>query len=88
VARLVLTRGLNVRQTEALVKKLSGRPAASAAAAAPPDEGHDELVDELYGVLEAPVRIRRGKRGGTIQIAFKDRDELERLVGLLRSLGA
>jgi hypothetical protein len=34
------------------------------------------------------VRIRSGKRGGTIQIAFKSKDELERLIGLLRTLGA
>ena len=34
------------------------------------------------------MRIRSGKRGGTIQIGFKDAAELERLVELLRSLGA
>jgi hypothetical protein len=34
------------------------------------------------------VRIRSGKRGGSIQITFKSQAELERLVGLLRSLGA
>jgi hypothetical protein len=44
-------------------------------------------VDELYGVLEAPVRITSGARGGSIQIAFKSKAELERIVALLRSLG-
>jgi ParB family chromosome partitioning protein len=88
VARLVVSQGLSVRQTEALVKKLN-EDASGAAAVSPPPTAADftDLVDELYGLLETPVRIRSGKRGGTIQIAFKSRGELERLVGLLRSLG-
>lgn len=89
VARLVASQGLSVRQTEALVKELNGEAPGGAAPAARPPAGADfsELVDELYGLLETPVRIRSGKRGGTIQIAFRSRGELERLVGLLRSLG-
>lgn len=89
VARLVASRGLSVRQTEALVKKLNEEAPGGAAPAARPPAGSDfsDLVDELYGLLETPVRIRSGKRGGTIQIAFRSRGELERLVGLLRSLG-
>lgn len=85
VARLVAKQGLTVRQTEALVRKLlegsagarvPGRPAA--------DAYLDDLCDELYGLFEAPVRIRAGARGGRVEIAFKDRRELERLVDLLR----
>jgi len=89
VARLVASQGLSVRQTEALVKKLNEEAPGGAGPAARPPAGADftDLVDELYGLLETPVRIRSGKRGGTIQIAFKTRAELERLVGLLRSLG-
>jgi len=89
VARLVASQGLSVRQTEALVKKLNEEAPGGAAPAARPPAGSDfsDLVDELYGLLETPVRIRSGKRGGTIQIAFRSRGELERLVGLLRSLG-
>ena len=89
-ARLVASQGLSVRQTEALVKKLNeeapGRAAPAARASA--EAEYAGVVDELYGLLESPVRIRSGKRGGTIQIAFKSKDELERLIGLLRTLGA
>jgi len=90
VARLAVTQGLTVREVEALVKKLAEEGPETAAPAARPAAGPDYsgLVDELYGVFEVPVRIRSGKRGGAIQIAFKDRAELERLVGLLRSLGS
>jgi len=89
MARLLASQGLSVRQTEALVKKLNEEAPGEAAPAARPPAGADfsDLVDELYGLLETPVRIRSGKRGGTIQIAFRSRGELERLVDLLRSLG-
>ena len=89
IARLVVTEGLTVRQVEALVRKLSERPPEGAAPAARPAAGPDftELTDELYGVFEAPIRIRSGKRGGTIQIGFRSAAELQRLVELLRSLG-
>jgi ParB family chromosome partitioning protein len=89
VARLVASQGLSVRQTEVLVKKLNEGAPEGGGPAARPSAGADftDLVDELYGLLETPVHIRSGKRGGTIQIAFKSRGELERLVGLLRSLG-
>ena len=38
------------------------------------------MVDELYGLLELPVRIRAGKRGGRVELRFKDQAELERLL--------
>ena len=88
VARLVVSEGLTVRQVEALVRKLQEAPEGAAPAARPaagPD--YTDLVDELYGVFELPVKIRSGKRGGSIQIAFKDDAELRRLLELLRSLG-
>jgi ParB family transcriptional regulator, chromosome partitioning protein len=89
LARVVLAEGLTVRQTEALVRKLGEEAPEEAAPEAKTAAGADftDLVDELYGVLEAPVRIRSGKRGGTIQIAFTSRAELDRLVALLRQLG-
>ncbi len=88
VARLVVSQGLSVRQTEALVKQLLEAPAEPAPVATSASPDYADVLDELYGLLEAPVRIRNGKRGGTIQIAFKSQAELERLVRLLRSLGA
>ncbi len=86
-ARLVAARGLSVRQTEELVRGMAGREQPVAPPVSPAiDPDLSALMDELYGLVEAPVRIRRGRRGGTIQIEFKDRSELERLMELLRSL--
>jgi ParB family transcriptional regulator, chromosome partitioning protein len=89
VARLVVTEGLTVRQVEALVRRLGESGPEEATPATRPAAGSDyaELADELYGVFEAPVRIRAGKRGGSIQIGFRDAAELRRLIELLRSLG-
>jgi ParB family chromosome partitioning protein len=88
VARLVVAEGLTVRQVEALVRKIhEGAPPEATPARPPAGTDYDDLADELYGVFEAPVKIRSGKRGGAIQIGFKDADELRRLVELLRSLG-
>ncbi len=85
-ARLVLAQGLSVRQTEELVKRMGEKGPSATPTATAVDPHLSALIDELYGVLEAPVRIRSGRRGGTIQIAFRDRAEMERLVDLLRSL--
>jgi len=88
LARLVVREGLTVRQTEKLVRRLAAAPAKPPAPRDAADEVYlDDLTDELYGLLEAPVRIRAGSRGGRLEIAFKDRAELERIVVLLRQLG-
>jgi len=86
LARLVVTRGLTVRQTEALVRA-AGEPApAQESRPAAPADAYDELVEELYEVLDVPVRIRTGKRGGRLELRFRDQAELERLIARLRGL--
>lgn len=90
LARRIVADGLTVRRTEALVRKLAEAASGGGAAAPPPrptpDAAYDDLVDELYGLLEVPVRIRAGRRGGRIELRFRDRAEFERLLALLRSL--
>jgi ParB family transcriptional regulator, chromosome partitioning protein len=88
VARLAVAEGLTVRQVEALVRKLQdGSSGATPATRPVAGADYTDLADELYGLFEAPVKIRSGKRGGAIQITFKDDAELRRLLELLRSLG-
>ena len=60
---------------------------AAPAAPKPTDPALDDFNDELYGLLAAPVRIKAGARGGKLEISFKDRRDLERLVTLLRTIG-
>ncbi len=86
-AREVVKQGLSVRQTEALARRLTEAPPRRRATADPAAEAYfADVTDELYGLLESPVRIRSGSRGGRLEIAFKDRAELERLLALLRGL--
>ena len=79
LAREVITRGLSVRETEALVKREAAR-APRPATAAPKKDVHTRAAEEqLHLSLGAPVTIHRRKRGGTIEIAFSTEDELQRL---------
>ena len=69
-----VSEGFTVRQVEALVRSGTkrGRKWPRLRRGRPPAPSHADLVDELYGVLEARLAIRTGKRGGSIQIAFKN----------------
>jgi ParB family chromosome partitioning protein len=81
VARDVIARGLSVRETEALVKKLAAdaAPAATPAAPAKIDVHTRAAEDRLRLLLGTRVRIvRRGARG-RIEIEFVSEEELIRL---------
>ncbi|MDI6756081.1 MAG: ParB/RepB/Spo0J family partition protein [Thermodesulfobacteriota bacterium] len=77
----VLADGLSVRQTENLVKRLRVNPPRSL-----PHKNQEwnPLVEELQRALGTKVKITgKGKRG-RIEIEFYSRDELDRLIDLLR----
>jgi ParB family chromosome partitioning protein len=77
----VTARRLSVRETEALVKRMSVPPPARKA---PKTDVHTRAAEqELRLALGAPVRIVRRRRGGRIEIDFKSEDELQRLYELL-----
>lgn len=79
LAELVVTRGLNVRQTEALAAAAErNRPAGRAE-----DPDSRALEKDLSGKLGLKVAIRHGARGGQITIGYKDLDQLDGLIRLL-----
>ena len=92
-AREVIARGLSVRDTEALVKKM----AAPAATAKPADvsgrqpktnDVHTQAAeDRIRFALGTKVRIVRRGQGGAIEIDFGSEDELNRLYELLTAKG-
>jgi ParB family chromosome partitioning protein len=86
LAREVARSGLSVRETEALVRSLCEEPREPRHARAARVE-LDDVADELFGLLEAPVRVQAGRRGGRIQIVFRTQEELDRLLARLRRLG-
>jgi ParB family chromosome partitioning protein len=88
-AREVISRGLSVRETELLVKKLAAAPEAPAAEdpaarKAPENDVHTRAAeDRMRFALGAKVRIVRRGKAGVIQIDFGSEDELNRIYEML-----
>ena len=88
-AREVISRALSVRDTEALVRKMTSPEPARPAAPAPkaPDVHTRAAEDRLRFVLGTKVRIVRRGSGGSIEIAFGSEAELHRLYEQLTDSG-
>jgi ParB family chromosome partitioning protein len=85
VAREIISRGLSVRETEALVKRMLA-PAKSGRPAAQPEgvDVHTRAAEErMHFALGAKVSIVRRGSGGTIEIAFGSESELNRIFELI-----
>lgn len=80
--KAVIDRGLNVRQTEALVRKMSGgRPASQPKPTLSPELM--ELEGRLRSALGTKVRLTHGKKGGTIIIHYYSTEELNAIIDRL-----
>ncbi len=82
--RQIVERGLSVRQTEELVRRLREQPGATEKPprrAADPELAH--WAERLQAALGTAVRIERGRRGGRVVIQFYSDEEL---TGLLEAL--
>jgi ParB family chromosome partitioning protein len=90
-AREVISRGLSVRDTEALVKKLGAenqkdknRERGDASVAPPHSDVHTRAAeDRMRFALGTKVRISRRGQGGTIEIDFGSEEELNRIYDYL-----
>jgi len=80
VARDVIARGLSVRETEAIVKKIvDGVTPRESPAARPVDVHTRAAEDKLKFQFGTRVRIVRKGKGGRIEIDFANEDELIRI---------
>jgi ParB family chromosome partitioning protein len=80
-AALKIVKGLTVRQTEELARKYSGEKPAQ-----PLKQVSPELTDlerRLQDSLETDVKLRHGKKGGTVIIHYYSDEELEKLLSRL-----
>ncbi|MBN1956330.1 MAG: ParB/RepB/Spo0J family partition protein [Anaerolineae bacterium] len=75
--RTVLRHGLNVRQTEALAKRMLG--ARPSRASVPPSAESQALENRLREVLGTRVRLARGRKGGRLVIYYYSDEELEHI---------
>ena len=78
MARDVIGRRLSVRETEGLVKRATSRRKAPATSA--PKDVHTRAAEEqLRFALGTDVTINRTRKGGTVEIAFANEEELQRI---------
>lgn len=78
----ILSLGLNVRQTELLVSKLSGKAPTNRKLAVRSAEAED-LENRLRQFFHTKVMLSKGKRGGTISISFYSDEELNAIIDRL-----
>ena len=84
----VFRHGLNVRQTEALVNEWlapvpPAAPTTPEAAAGPRDPNLEEIVNQLRERFGTKVRLRYAAGKGSLDIAFFNDDDLERVLQIL-----
>jgi hypothetical protein len=78
-------KGLSVRQVEDEVRR-RGEPTRSEKTAASsniPEDVQDRIRDSFYGLLGVMPKIRDKGTGCVIEVAFKDTEELARLLDRL-----
>jgi ParB family chromosome partitioning protein len=86
LARQAVARDLSVRDLEAAAKRLAKpRTAAKRAAGAMDDELSHLVVDAAWQSLGLRAGVRRGPRGGRVEIHFSSPAELGRIIDQLRA---
>ncbi len=80
--RTIQQQDLNVRETERLIRNLKKGPDKKKSGRKDPHLA--DLERELSSQLLAAVKIRAGKKSGTIEIRYANGEELNRLVRLFR----
>jgi ParB family transcriptional regulator, chromosome partitioning protein len=75
----VMARGLSVRQTEELVRRLRERPTAEPATVTAPNPEIEHLEEEFRRALGTKVLLARSRKGGRIIIEYYSDEEFSRL---------
>ena len=87
VAQRVIDGGLSVRETEALMRQSDGGKRKPAVDAGPKDADTRVLEADLSAQLDMRVTIAHGASGGTLAVAYRDLEQLDRLCQLLARQG-
>ncbi len=80
VFEAILRKDLSVRATEKLVRQLQGKTPKQPAPPKPTDPDGEALADRLSEFFETRVKLRRGRKGGTITLSFFSDEELNAIV--------
>lgn len=81
IMRLIVKKGLNVRETERLIQNISSASVKSNIVT--PDPNIADLERRLSSRMMTKVRIKHGRKRGTIEILFSSTEELNRLINIL-----
>ena len=86
--QMILARGLNVRQTEELVRRMISQR--TSPQKHPPHQSPEigDLEERLRSALGTRVSIRRSRKGGAVMIHFYSEEELNALIEYLLGKGA
>lgn len=79
VLKSILEKGLSVRQTEELVRMMSGQKPARRSPREPSAE-IKEIEERLRGILGTRVNLNHGRKGGTLTIYYYSDEELDHLI--------
>lgn len=80
LAELIIKRRLSVRELEKMIKK---RPPGEPRKSTPGGGREEDWVKPLIRQYQTKIQVKRGKKGGRIEIHFISEEELIRLVELL-----
>lgn len=89
LAERVRSERLSVRKTEELVREELAEPREAPEAEAKPREEREEsdqyreVSRRIQEALTLPTRVRTARKGGRVEIHFREKEELETLVALL-----
>ncbi len=84
--REVVAKRLSVRDTEALIKRINAEKKPPSPAEPTPDQRYfNDVSDDLSRQFGTRVRIQRKGQKGRVEIDFFSNDDLDRLLGLLRT---
>lgn len=86
VAETVVKNGMNVRQTEDLVRKFSGEKAKNLPAEPRISADVKDLENELRTILGTKVTLKHSDQGGTVTIHYYSQEELESLIDRIKKL--
>ena len=85
--RIVVSRGLSVRQTERLIKQFSRKTEPKKTAAKRSDEIYlSRLEDDLSRHFGTRVRIKKRGQKGRVEVEFYNDQDLERLLQVMKQM--
>ena len=83
--RAVVSKGLSVRETENLIKKLkAGKKKPKASRPSSEDIYFSDLAGNLSSYFGTKVQIKRSGQKGKVEIEFYNNDDLDRLISLFK----